>query len=138
MTEQMESLTADILSGHEERSGDLSALREEIAELRARHQTWVEENRASVEALRAEVEELRDRNRAWIEDNKGAVEALKDEVQDMLKDVRTDLEGARQAWQGMVEARERQRAGRSPRVKEAAKGEPPARTRGRARRARSK
>ena len=124
LTEQMENLTADILSGHEDRRAWLSDfLKESRSEL--------EERRALLNALREEVAELREQNRAWIEENRALVE-------EMLKEVRTDLEGARRAWQGMVEAREGQRAGRSPRVKEAARGEPPARTRGRARRARSK
>jgi len=68
LTEQMESLAADILSGHEERRAWLSALREDVAELRQQSRAWVEENRAwlseFLEQCRSDLEGAR---RAWQE-----------------------------------------------------------------------
>jgi chromosome segregation ATPase len=141
LTEQMENLAADIVSGREGRSadlstirGELSALREEIAELREQNEAWIEENRAWVGALKEEVEEMRDRNRAWIEDNRASVEGLKEEVGDMLKEVSADLLGARQAWQ---EATGRPGA-RPARAKKIPSRQPTARSKTRSRRARNR
>ena len=115
LTEQMESLTADILSGHEERRSSLGTLREEAAELREQGQA------------------LREQTQAWIEENRAWLRDFLEQCRSGLEEVRTDLEGARRAWQEMLEARVGAREG-----KPTPGGGPEARTRRRPRRARSK
>lgn len=118
LTEQMESLTADILSGHEERTALLEALSGGVKE------TLREFRTDRMRQLRADQDQ-----------REASMEALRGEVGDMLNDVRSDLEGARRAWQELaVRTGSRRSTARSSGVE----GEPKGRPKSRVRRAKSK
>lgn len=87
LTEQMQDLAADIVNGHEERRAWFQAFR---ADADAERQ----DRKASVGSLKKEVKSIRRDNRAW-------VDSLADDVGAMLKEVRSDVEGARRAWHGL-------------------------------------
>ena len=139
MTEQMESLAGDILSGREDRSAALAALRESVAEMREENRVWLRDNNSWVESLQEAVEEMREANRAWLEENRASVEGIRSEVEELLSGFKSDLEGARQAWQAVPGS---SAVGRSA-VRSSSAAKPPerartTRTKTRARRSRSK
>ncbi len=155
LAEQIESLTADILSGHEERTGWLNALTAEVGETLGdfhsermqQFRTDQSQRRVSARALREEVEEAcqqfraerMEQFRADNRERRGSVEMLRREVGDMVGEVRDNLETARRAWQAMAHTLQAPRTrAMSSGAKQASASKPKPRVRRRARRAKGK
>lgn len=120
LTDQMQNLATDIVGSHAERKAWLGALRQEAGDMQKEHrarmdtlreevgaireaaQDMLSEHRARMDVLREEVGAIREAAADMLKEHRSWLAGLRDEVAEMLKEFRTDQEGARRAWQEMA------------------------------------